>query len=74
MASSDHMPKHVFDYDSDESEEKRIQQRIQEEKGNRGIDLKEENTDLEVHKKNADVVFDPTLKPDVSHKSFDDEQ
>ena len=57
-ASSDHMPKHVFNYDSDESEERRIQQKLEEEKKNRGIDLKEENTELEVHKKNAELVFD----------------
>lgn len=76
-ASSDHMPKQVLDDDSDDPEEKRqkrIQKRMQEENESRGIDLKEENTDLEVHKKNADVVFDPTLKPDVSHRSFDAEE
>lgn len=65
-ASSDHMPKHVFNYDSDDSEERRIQQKLEQEKYNRGIDLKEENTDIEVHKKNAELVFDPTLKPEVS--------
>ena len=83
--SSDHMSKKQYIDDSDGSDVKeqlkteRMEKKFEERQKVGGIALKEEKSDVELHKQNAEVIMDASLKPAVTptrltSKSFLEDQ